>query len=48
MKRQRKTEKCVVVRDNKLGGREKNLSSLLKAPRQCPLFLPEGVKLRLS
>jgi hypothetical protein len=37
-------EKWVVLRDSTICGREKNLSSVLKFPRQCPLVLPVGVK----
>jgi hypothetical protein len=34
----------VVVRDVTTGGKKKNLSSVLKVPRQCPLVLPLGAK----
>jgi hypothetical protein len=37
-------EKWVVVRDTTMAEREKNLSSVLKVPRHCPLVLPVRVK----
>jgi hypothetical protein len=44
IKRERKRETRVVVRDTTMCGREKDLSSVLKVPRQCPFVLPVGVK----
>jgi hypothetical protein len=38
--KEREREKWVVVRDTTMGGKENNLSSVLKVPRQCPLVLP--------
>jgi hypothetical protein len=34
----------MVVRDTTMGGREKNLSSVLNVPRQYSLVLPVAVK----
>jgi hypothetical protein len=44
MMRERKREKWLVVRDTTMDEREKNLSSVLKVPKQCPLVLPVSVK----
>jgi hypothetical protein len=44
--RERERESGAAVRSNTVGGVEskKNLSSVLKVPRQCPLVLPMEVK----
>jgi hypothetical protein len=42
MKREKwvKWMKWVVVTDTRRGGREQNLTSVLKVPRHCPFVLP--------
>jgi hypothetical protein len=40
VRERRERGKWMVVRDAKMSGREKNSSSGLKVPRQCPLVLP--------
>jgi hypothetical protein len=41
---ERKREKWMVVGDTTVGERKRNLSSVLKVPRHCPLVLPVRIK----